>query len=375
MTAVDDRPSVLFTASSDWLGVARLSRILSSAGCRVAFLGHPRSMAARSRYVDELIPGSWDAEANLGLLRRRLAGGVTYAWIILADDASMAAAARLGDREWMAGWFPVDPSAEKPGLLASKRRFVDACAAAGLPVPRSLPAESPDAIRAAARELGFPVIVKPSEGSGGAGIFGAASSEELDRRMPAAGPFIVQRRVVGASGGTVVLFDRGRPTWWMSSLREEVWPEPFGPSSTRVCVEVAGIRDLLEGVGSLLGMTGLCEIDWVLDADGGPCILELNPRPPSYLYAASQLGSDLPGAIRALLSKRGPASLSAAEPGARIRLFPEDFIRALQRRDYVRCARWLFQPGWPLPWDDPALLLSYARPTAKAFLQGAFFRS
>lgn len=374
MTAADGRPSVLFTASSDWLGVARLSRVLAAAGCRVAFLGHPYSMAARSRYVDELIPGSWEPEANLEILRRRLEGGAAYAWIILADDASMAAAARLGDREWLSGWFPVDPFSEKPGLLVSKSRFVDACVAAGLPVPRSIPAASADRIRAAALEIGFPVIVKPSAGSGGEGIFVAESLEELDRRIPVAGSFVVQRRVVGVPGGTIVLFDRGRPTWWMSSMREEVWPEPFGPSSTRVCLEVPGIQGLLEGVGELLGMTGLCEIDWVLGADGGPCMLEFNPRPPSYLYAASRFGGDLPEAILALITKKSPACFPAAEPGARIRLFPEDFIRALHRRDYARCARWLFAPGWPLPWDDPALFLAYVRPMAKAFLKGALFR-
>ena len=67
-------------------------------------------------------------------------------------------------------------------------------------MPASRTAGTAGEIREAARAIGFPVIVKPAEGSAGAGVFVASSSEELELHMPADGAFIVQRMIATEKG-------------------------------------------------------------------------------------------------------------------------------------------------------------------------------
>lgn len=370
------KPRVLCVAAPDWLGVSRLPGVLHAAGCRVSLLAHPRSYAALSRFVDELIPGTWDAAANVELLRVHLASGASYDWIILADDPTVSAAARRCGEGWTAPWFPVDAASQKPRWLAQKTAFNAAAAAAGLPVPVSRSASSPDEVRAAARAVGFPVIVKPAAGSAGSGVFFAASADGLERSLPDAGPFVVQRAVAGRSGGTCVLFDRGRPAWWLSSLRARVSPAPYGPATARALLHVPAIAGIAADLGALTGFHGLCELDWILPEDGsGPVIVEFNPRPPSYLFLVGALGADLPAAIRAFLAgEKAPAPGAPGPEGSAVGLYPEDLISALSARDWRRGAAWLSGAAGPLPQNDPALIRAFHWLAVKALARGALFQ-
>lgn len=355
------KPRVLCVMSPDWVGTTRLPGVLSRAGCRTTLLTDPRNMTARSRYVDELIPGDRDPAANVERLRRHLESGAAYDWIILADDPTMVEGVRRCRESWCRGWFPIDPSSIDPEILTQKTRFVAAAQMAELPIPPSITASTADDVRAAARSIGFPVLIKPAQGSAGKGIISADTAEELESRLPPAGSFVVQRRIAGRTGGTLVLFDRGRPLWWHNSLRVQFWPKPYGPSCQRRSVHHPAFGGLMAKAGAMLGMTGLCEIEWILPDDGGvPRLIELNPRPPSFHYMAEQMGADLPGAIRAFLAGDKTVTAPAAGPeGPVVRLFPEDATRALESFDWLDCARWLTGSAGPLPWDDPAIFRAY----------------
>jgi len=147
-------PRVLCVASPDWIGVTRLPRVLGRAGCRTALLADPRNMAARSRFVDDLIPGDRDPAANVERLRVHLASGAAYDWIILADDPTMLEGVRRCREGWCRSWFPVDPSSVDPEILTQKTLFMAAAGAAGVPVPRSIASCAPGELRAAARAVG-----------------------------------------------------------------------------------------------------------------------------------------------------------------------------------------------------------------------------
>jgi predicted ATP-grasp superfamily ATP-dependent carboligase len=361
---------VLVVAASEWLGVSRLPRVLAAAGARVSLLAHPASRAARSRHVHELIAGSWDPAQTVERLRERLDAGAAYDWILLADDPTAVEAVRRRGETWLKGWFPVDPASDKAPMLTSKARFFEGAAAAGLPIPRTRSASTAAEIRAAAKELGFPILIKPAEGVAGTGVFTAADAAELERKLPADGAFVAQSFIPGRSGGTAALFDGGRPAWWFSSLRDRVWPEPYGPSCRRRLINPPEIPAMLEKLGALLGLRGLVELEWILpEGGGGPLIIEMNPRPPSYLYLADEMGAGLTAALRAFLPGGASASPAAASGEGVAALFPEDAVRAAAQRDWRACAGWLTGRAGAVPWDDPRLLGSYGWLVAKSFIR------
>lgn len=334
-------------------------------------------MAARSRYVDSLVPGARRPADAIECLRLHLASGAAYDWIILADEPTMIEAVRRSREDWCRNWFPVDISSTDPDILIRKTMFLAAAREADLPIPHSISASSPDEIRAAARSIGFPLLVKPSEGSTGRGIVRTGDAAELEALMPAAGSFVVQSLIDGRTGGTLVLYDRGVPLWWHSSLRVQFWPQPYGPSCQRRSFHLPEFEGLVKKVGTMLGLTGLCEVEWILPDDGGaPLIIEFNPRPPSFHAIAERMGADLPGAIRAFLGGDRTVTPPVAGPeGPVIRLFPEDAIRAAACLDWHGCALWLSGSAGPLPWDDPALLRAYGKRVLVSFARALIKRS
>lgn len=363
------QPRVLCVVSPNWVGVTRLPGVLKRAGCRVSLLSDPRNMVARSLAVDVLIPGVREPADNVERLRMHLATGASYDWIILADDPTIIEGVRRCREDWCRGWFPVDPSSTDPEVLTRKTLFMAAAQKAELPVPQSIMASTAADIRAAARSIGFPVMIKPAEGSAGKGINCVGTEAELEAFTPPGGSCVVQSRVEGRTGGTLVLFDHGRPLWWHSSLRVRHWPEPYGPSCQRRAIHHPAIAGIVEKTGAMLGVTGLCEIEWILPDEGGtPQIIELNPRPPSFHYMAEQMGADLPGAIRAFLAGDKTATAPPAGPeGPVVRLFPEDAARAAANLDWRDIALWLTGSAGRLPWDDPALFRAYVWRLMKSF--------
>jgi hypothetical protein len=362
------KPRVLCVASPDWFGISRIPRLLAQAGCHTTILTDPRNMSARSRWVDVRLPGTCDPAENLERLRLHLATGAAYDWIMLADDPTMVEGVRRCREAWCRGWFPVDPATVDPKFLIHKTLLMTAALAPGLPVPQSITTSTADEIRAAASVIGFPVLVKPAVGTAGAGIFTAGDAGELEARMPSPGSFVVQAFIKGRVGGTLVLFDHGRPLWWQNSLRVRVWPEPYGPSCQRRSISHPVFAVMVEKLGALLNMTGLGEIEWIMPDDGGsPVLIEFNPRPPPYTYLAGAMGADLPEAIASFLAGAQTTTPPLEGPvGPIVRLFPQDVIRAIESRDWKACALWLTGMAGPLPWNDPPLFLSYARKVLRA---------
>jgi hypothetical protein len=350
-----DRPRVLLVAGESWIGFARIPRLLRDAGCHLSLLCHPSCWAAQSVYVDELLPAPRGASATLDVLEPLVAAR-EFHWVILGDDPILRAAVERPAvaHSW---WFPVDGSGGRPRVLTSKTAFSQLAVRAQLPFPPS-EATVGEHATAAARRVGFPVIVKPEFGSGGHGIFRADGPAGLGQLHPGA-PLLVQRFVDGRIGSTEVLFASGRPLCWMSSYKEQVHPKPFGPSSVRRYVCIPGMEDHLRQLGSALGLTGLCSVDWVQPSGAEtPLLIELNARPTPCLHLHRQYGVDFPGAIRAMLGG-APRVVRPPRTVERplVRMFPQHAIAAVSEDDWLGFARGLFS-GEDRPDDDPRLLHS-----------------
>lgn len=105
-----------------------------------------------------------------------LAGQAPVAGVLSSSEYYIATAAALAERLGLPG-----PSSEAVRACRDKDRQRRALAAAGVAVPGFASAGDPDAAVEAARRLGFPVVVKPVQGSGSLGVRLCASPDEVAR--------------------------------------------------------------------------------------------------------------------------------------------------------------------------------------------------
>ena len=176
-----------------------------------------------------------------------------------------------------------------------KARMKSVLEGAGLPCARHRLARNADEAQAFAREVGFPVVVKPQSGAGARNTFRVDSSgrlAELMAQVPAVNgsPILLEEFVTGEEHSFDAVVVGGAPMWhsigryFPSPL--EVLREPW----IQWCVvlpraidgpEFEPIRRAGFAALSALGLsTGFAHLEWFRKPDGGVAISEVGARPP-----------------------------------------------------------------------------------------------
>jgi acetyl-CoA carboxylase biotin carboxylase subunit len=152
----------------------------------------------------------------------------------------------------------------------------------------------PDAILAAARAIGYPVLVKPAGGGGGIGMLPAKSETELidvverSRSMASRGfgnaevylekllekPRHVEFQVLGDQHGNAVhLFERDCST---QRRNQKVIEEAPAPAIARE--EIKAVADNIAGIMRTMGYDNIGTVEMLRGADGSFNFLEMNTR-------------------------------------------------------------------------------------------------
>jgi predicted ATP-grasp superfamily ATP-dependent carboligase len=144
----------------------------------------------------------------------------------------------------------------------------------------------------AARDIGYPVVLKPCKGSGGMGISLARTSEEIERKYQYSytedKEILVQEFIQGINASASVVASETEATVLclteqLIGTRELGQKEPFGwcgnivPLVAPAEVVKESIRSAKTVVQSL-GLIGSNGVDFVLSDSGVPHIVEVNPR-------------------------------------------------------------------------------------------------
>lgn len=103
--------------------------------------------------------------ASVADVARAAAAGARLAGIVTSSEYFVAVAARAATRLGLPG---ADPGAVE--RCRDKRRQRAALAGSGVAVPVYFPAATPEEAAAAASAIGFPVVVKPADGTGSRGV-------------------------------------------------------------------------------------------------------------------------------------------------------------------------------------------------------------
>ncbi|WP_067462325.1 acetyl/propionyl/methylcrotonyl-CoA carboxylase subunit alpha [Actinomadura macra] len=159
---------------------------------------------AGSRHVREadealLIPSYLDIEAVIGAARAAGAKAVHPGYGFLAENSAFARACGA------AGLVFIGPPAEAIEAMGDKIRAKRTVAAAGVPVVpgRDEPGLTDAELKAAALEIGLPVLLKPSAGGGGKGMRLVRSAADLPEAIASA-----RREARGSFGDDTLLAER-----------------------------------------------------------------------------------------------------------------------------------------------------------------------
>ena len=286
-----------------WVNGLAAIRSLGRAGIPVLALDHRQSpLGFRSRYATPVhVPDpAVDEEGFVS----RVAEIEGPAIVFPTHDPPLNALARNAGR--LPGLrFPFPPWSVLEAIQ-DKRHQLEVAAAAGVDIPETRYPGSAAEARAAAEELGPPVLVKPQHPDGfkrrfGKQAFSCETSEEAERAYADAEPFgpMVQELVPGGddelySLGSYLAED-GEPLGLFSGRKLKQVPPGIGTCRTGEAVWVQEVVDSGLRFLRALGFHGISQVEFKRDPrDGRFKLMEINPRLWQWHGLAAACGVDVP---------------------------------------------------------------------------------
>jgi acetyl-CoA carboxylase, biotin carboxylase subunit len=278
---------------------ARVLRALNAMGVRSvavyseADAGAPYLAMASETYAIGPAPpreSYLDQDRILDVLKKSRADGLHPGYGFLSENAPFA------QRVIDGGWRFIGPSPKWIYAMGHKTRAREIAAQHGMPMSQGsdvLPSD-PQAILAAARAIGFPVLVKPAGGGGGIGMLAAHDEAKLldvverSRSMASRGfgnaevylerlferPRHIEFQVLGDQHGNAVhLFERDCST---QRRNQKVIEEAAAPALART--ELNAVADKIAHIMREMGYDNIGTVEMLRGADGSFNFLEMNTR-------------------------------------------------------------------------------------------------
>jgi predicted ATP-grasp superfamily ATP-dependent carboligase len=237
------------------------------------------------------------------------------AWLVAPETAGRLE--RLAARAESRGTLVLGSGARAIRRAADKAALARRLARRGVPHPPTRVVRSAAGCEAAARQLGFPLVVKPIRGAGCEGVSlvrhrgELARAVERARRADGSGAVLVQRYVRGLAASVSLLCD-GRGAVALAVNRQRV-------SATRLFAYSGGATPLdhplaeraaacaLRACRALPGLRGYVGVDLVLTRSDA-VVIEVNPRlTTAYLGVRSAIEENVAGLALSACAGRLPA--------------------------------------------------------------------
>ncbi|MGE0596439.1 MAG: gamma-glutamyl-gamma-aminobutyrate hydrolase family protein [Hyphomonadaceae bacterium] len=183
--------------------------------------------------------------------------------------------------------------------VSPKHKLADLVDRLGLDAPETFRPESLEALRAQAKDLSFPRIVKPVSGAGGRGVTRVENAEELEDAALDIGfenPPLVQDCVEGEDYCVCVLAQAGAVNAIMAYRNLATFPREAGAGAVRQTVNDAPFRETTDALIAATEWDGLAQLDFRWDGrpDSKPQLIEVNARFWAGIFHSVETGPDFP---------------------------------------------------------------------------------
>jgi len=176
--------------------------------------------------------------------------------------------------------------------IRDKMQFFQELKRLGIPHPETAMAENFEETRKKAKDIGYPVLVKPSRGFAGVGIRKAQSLRELKQAFRDASlideKFLIQEHISGIPASVSLISSADRAisltlNEQLLGLRGVGQEEPFGYCGNVVPLVAARAvmekcKNIAERITLHFGLVGSNGVDLVISKEGIAYVVEVNPR-------------------------------------------------------------------------------------------------
>ena len=284
-----------------WVNGLAAIRSLGRAGIRVLAVDHrPSALGFRSRYAEPFLSPDWHADPTRFVASIRALGELV---VFPTHDGQLNLIAQhLGDLQVRAPF----PDWEILERVQSKRAQLDQAVLAGVDVPETRYPGTAVEARAAAEEIGLPVLVKPEHHVGfkqrfRRQAFRCETMEEVGEAYARAEEFgpIVQELIPGGDDtlytvGTYLARD-GRLLGVFSGRKLRQTPPGVGTCRVGEAVWVQDAVDAALRLLQAFDYFGLSQVEFKRDPrDGKFKLMEINPRLWQWHSLAAACGVDFP---------------------------------------------------------------------------------
>jgi len=265
------------------------------------------------------------------------------------------------------------PPRESYAIASDKYLSTMLAAQAGVPSPRTILPDDLSQLRSLAKQLSYPVVIKPRKSSGSRGIRIVMDEQELVKeyceiRQNYPNPMIQEYIPTGERYDVCLLFDGGDEPR-CSFVQREVrhFPVDIGPSTVQESVFRPDILQLAKLMMQKLKWRGVVEIEFMIDPRNlTPVFMEINPRFWNSLYMATVAGIDFPFLLYQLATTGEVDEAHTYEAGKMCRnLLPGDCLHYL----FTKSRKQMSPPFLAaassqlkddvLAWDDPLPTLGF----------------
>ncbi len=335
---------VLIVSQWQWHGPARFARALKNVGCEVAGLCGKGDLLARTDFVDRFFYA--DTSDELDVLRTLdLAIRAFRPDLILPASDNFVRTLQTYRKRVEAGKIDLDgdlvdvlhrcsfpPEAET--LLNSKTDLLNALAEKGVRIPPQRDLQTFGDADLFVQEHGYPVILKPDQGSASEGIRICRDEESLIHHLNTLvfgrhqRRYCIQKYLGNQTAVIHFVAKEGNLLAWNMAYRLRTHPGETGQTSAIQVIDNEEMLNTTRILCEMVGYNGMGAPQFVVEDEGRgkAYLMELNPRMGTYVHLWQTIGTDLADALVKAWSGQ-QVQRKPAEVGRTVALYPQETIR------------------------------------------------